>query len=82
MYLGRTYQDVIDNIKPLFPHYVDDLVIVAMRKGLWLLTLKQAAYIKYHVARLEPIEVRLKLSEEKRSQIYFSIKLLRRKGVL
>jgi len=82
MYLGKCYQDVINNLKFLFPPFLNVGVIVVLRKGLWLLTLKQAAYIKYHVARLEPYEIRHGLSEEKQSQIYFGIKRLHKKGVL
>lgn len=82
MYLGKCYQDVVDNIKPLYPEMIEECVIVAIRKGLWLLTLKQAAYIKHHVARVHSVEILTGLTEEKRSKIYFGIKRLYAKGVL
>ena len=82
MYLGKSYIEVIDNIKPLFKPDNEDLVIVAMNKILCLKTLKQAAYIKHHVSRITPFELIHGLSELRRTQIYFGIKRLIEKGVL
>jgi len=82
MYLGKNYPELMDNIKPLYNTHLDDNVIVATNKKLWLLSLKKAAYIKHHVARIHPGELHMGLTEEKRSEIYFGIKRLYKKGVL
>jgi len=82
MYLGKNYLDVIDNLKPLFENIESDMVIVARNKKLFLLTLKEAAFIKHHVAKITMFELYNGLSELRRSQIYFGIKRLYEKGAL
>jgi hypothetical protein len=82
MYLGKTYGEVLDNIKPLYPAGYEDQIIVAANKGIWLLTLKQAAYIKHHIARVTPIEVTHGLSITKKAQIHRNIWALMCLGVL
>jgi len=73
MYLGKTYGEVLDNLKPLYPAGYEDQIIVAANKGIWLLTLKQAAYIKHHIARVTPFEVTHGLSATKKEQIFNNI---------
>jgi hypothetical protein len=82
MYLGKCYQDVVDNLKPLYPAGYEDQIIVAANKGIWLLTLKQAAYIKHHIARVTPFEVTHGLSATKKAQIHHNIFALMCLGVL
>jgi hypothetical protein len=82
MYLGKTYGEVLDNLRPLYPAGYEDQIIVAANKGIWLLTLKQAAYIKHHIARVTPFEITHGLSATKKAQIRNNIYTLVRLGVL
>lgn len=82
MYLGNSYQDVVDNLKPLFPPKQGDSIIACARKRLWLLSLKGARYIKHHVARLTPKELTEGLTINKWRTIAERIDELHRKGVL
>lgn len=82
MYLGTTYQDVVDNLKPLFAVRRDDEVIVCSGRKLWLLSLKRARYIKHHVARITAKELTEGLTGEKMATLFERIAILKQKGVL
>lgn len=82
MYLGKNYNEIRDNFRTLFPHESGDHIIVARRKGLWMLTLKRAAYIKHHIARLTPSEIQGRVTESKSKLISDRISFLIKKGIL
>lgn len=82
MYLGKNYEDLRENFKSLFPPENKDMVIVARRKGLWLLSLKEARYLKYHIARVTPDEMQTHVEYDKSKIIHDRISSLIKIGVL
>jgi len=82
MHLGRHNPDVLREIKPLYPIGSDDYILVARNKSLWLLTLKEARYIKQHIARLSPTEIASGMNPLKEKAILERLSVLKKKGVL
>lgn len=69
MYLGRSFSEIQDNIKPLFSIADEDMVIVKIGRLFWLLTLVRARYYKHHVFRVTPAHLKGGFSDVEWAQI-------------